>query len=127
MVIRPRQDLWPAMVDPTQIELVVLNLVINARDAIAEGGTVAVETDNVRRRPPSETADAAEADYIVIRIIDNGKGMPPEVKAKAFEPFFTTKGPGAGSGLGLSQVYGTATQSGGDVEIESAAGLGTTV
>jgi signal transduction histidine kinase len=127
MVLRSRPDLWPAMVDPTQIELVILNLVINARDAIAEGGTVILETDNVHRRPPSKTGNAAEGDYVVVRVIDNGKGMTPEVKAKAFEPFFTTKGPGAGSGLGLSQVYGTATQSGGDVEIESVPDLGTTV
>jgi signal transduction histidine kinase len=127
MVIKARPDLWPAMVDPTQIELVILNLAINARDAIVDGGAVVIETDNVQRGSPATAADAGKDEYVVVKVIDNGKGMTPEVKAKAFEPFFTTKGPGAGSGLGLSQVYGTASQSGGDVEIESMPGVGTTV
>jgi signal transduction histidine kinase/CheY-like chemotaxis protein len=120
-------DLWPAMVDPTQFELVVLNLVINARDAMPEGGVVTVETTNVHRGPPLRPEEAAEGDYVSITVRDFGSGMTPEVQAKAFEPFFTTKGPGAGSGLGLSQVFGTAHQSGGDVRIESTPGKGTAV
>jgi signal transduction histidine kinase/ActR/RegA family two-component response regulator len=120
-------DLWPALVDPTQIELVILNLAINARDAMPGGGELTIETQNVRL-PPSQRADALpEGDYIAIRVSDTGVGMTPEVLAKAFEPFFTTKQVGSGSGLGLSQVFGTARQSGGDVAIESEPGRGTTV
>ncbi len=120
-------DLWPAMVDPTQFELVVLNLVINARDAMPEGGVVTVETANVHRGPPLRPEEAAEGDYVSIAVRDVGSGMTPEVQAKAFEPFFTTKSPGEGSGLGLSQVFGTAHQSGGDVRIDSTPSKGTTV
>jgi signal transduction histidine kinase len=120
-------DLWPAMVDPTQFELVVLNLVINARDAMPEGGVVTVETTNLHRGPPLRPEQAPEGDYVSIAVRDVGSGMTPEMQAKAFEPFFTTKGPSAGSGLGLSQVFGTAHQSGGDVRIDSAPGKGTAV
>lgn len=120
-------DPWPAMVDPTQFELVILNLVINARDAMPEGGTVTIETGKAHRGPPSDAEQPAEGDYVLVTVRDTGVGMTPEVQARAFEPFFTTKGPGAGSGLGLSQVFGTARQSGGDVEIASAAGEGTVV
>ena len=81
-------DLWPAMVDPTQFELVVLNLVINARDAMPEGGVVTVETTNVHRGPPLRPEEAAEGDYVSIAVRDVGSGMTPEVQAKAFEPFF---------------------------------------
>jgi signal transduction histidine kinase len=120
-------DLWPTMVDPTQFELVLLNLVINARDAMPEGGVMTVATTNVHRGPPVRPEEAAEGDYVSITVRDVGNGMTPEVQAKAFEPFFTTKRPGAGSGLGLSQVFGTAHQSGGDVRIDSAPGKGTAV
>jgi signal transduction histidine kinase/CheY-like chemotaxis protein/integral membrane sensor domain MASE1 len=120
-------DLWPAMVDPTQIELVILNLVINARDAMPEGGEVVIETQNRHGGPPARPEEPAEGDYVVVSVRDTGTGMPPEVQARAFEPFFTTKPPGAGTGLGLSQVFGTARQSGGDVQIDSAPGAGTTV
>jgi CheY-like chemotaxis protein len=115
------------MVDPTQIELVILNLAINARDAIQGAGMVTIETGNRHRGPPARAEEPAEGDYVVVIVRDTGTGMTPEVQAKAFEPFFTTKGPGAGSGLGLSQVFGTAHQSGGDVQIESAPGEGTSV
>ena len=121
------QELRPAMVDPTQIELVILNLVINARDAMPEGGVVTIETANVRRAAPAGPEEPAEGDYVVIRVRDVGTGMTPEVQARAFEPFFTTKGLAGGSGLGLSQVFGTAHQSGGSVEIDSSPGAGTTV
>ena len=121
------QGLWAAMVDPTQIELVILNLVINARDAMPDGGIVTVETANRHCDPPARPEQPIEGDYVVITVRDVGTGMTPEVQAQAFEPFFTTKGPGSGSGLGLSQVVGTARQSGGDVQIDSAPGKGTTV
>ncbi len=88
---------------------------------------VTIETANRHGGPPARAEDPAEGDYVVVMLRDTGAGMTPEVQAKAFEPFFTTKGPGAGSGLGLSQVFGTAHQSGGDVQIESELGEGTTV
>ena len=119
--------LWPALVDPTQIELVILNLAINARDAMPGGGDLTIETSNVHL-PEAQRSDALpEGDYVAIRVSDTGIGMTPEVLAKVFEPFFTTKEVGAGSGLGLSQVFGMARQSGGDVTIESEPGDGTTV
>ena len=127
METRLASGLWPAMVDPTQIELVILNLAINARDAMPNGGIVAIETGNCHRDTPAPPEEPAAGDYVVIKVIDVGTGMTPEVQAKAFEPFFTTKGPGAGSGLGLSQVFGTARQSGGDVQIDSSPGKGTSV
>ncbi len=127
IVTRPKADLWPAMIDPTQFELVILNLVINARDAMPAGGGVTIETTNTRRGPPLHTEEPTEGDYVVVIVRDTGVGMTPEVQARAFEPFFTTKPPGAGSGLGLSQVFGTARQSGGGVQIDSTPGEGTAV
>ncbi len=124
---RLADDLWPALVDPTQIELVILNLAINARDAMARGGELTIETGNVHLPPPRGADALPEGDYVEIRVSDTGVGMTPDVLAKAFEPFFTTKPVGSGSGLGLSQVFGTARQSGGDVSIESQPGQGTTV
>ena len=118
---------WPAMVDPTQIELVILNLAINARDAMGKTGTLTLETGNARRGPPQLPEDPPAGDCVVVRVGDTGTGMTAEVKAKAFEPYFTTKGPGRGSGLGLSHVYGLAQQSGGGVQIETAPGQGTSV
>jgi signal transduction histidine kinase/ActR/RegA family two-component response regulator len=119
--------LWPAMVDQSQIELVILNLVINARDAMPYGGSITIETAN-HRRTGSTTPDGAPAgDYVSITVEDTGVGIAPDVLNRVFEPFFTTKPPGAGSGLGLSQVFGTAKQSGGEVHIRSEVGKGTAV
>jgi CheY-like chemotaxis protein len=115
------------MADATQIELVVLNLAINARDAMPRGGVLTIETANARVGPPQRAGEPAEGDYVAITVRDNGVGMTADVLARAFEPFFTTKAPGAGSGLGLSQVYGTARQSGGGVRIDSTQGVGTSV
>ena len=127
MDMRLADGLWSAQVDPTQIELVILNLAINARDAMPTGGVVTIQTENRHHGPASRAGEPAEGDYVVVTVRDVGTGMTPEVLAKAFEPFFTTKGPGVGSGLGLSQVFGTARQSGGDVQIQSTPGKGTSV
>ena len=120
-------DLWPAMIDPTQIELVILNLAINARDAMEVGGKVTVETANVTLGPPVRAEEPQAGSYVMVAVSDTGSGMTPEILAKVFEPFFTTKDVGKGSGLGLSQVFGLAQQSGGGVRIDSVPGQGTAV
>ena len=107
--------LWPALVDPMQIEQVILNLAINARDAMPDGGTLTIATANTSLGPRDRAADLPPGDYVVVAVSDTGTGMTEEVLRNAFEPFFTTKPPGQGSGLGLSQVYGVASQSGGGV------------
>jgi signal transduction histidine kinase/ActR/RegA family two-component response regulator len=122
-----RLGLWHAFADPTQIELVVLNLVINARDAMEIGGSIKLETANVTVGPPYRPEEPAAGDYVMISVTDTGSGMSKEVLAKAFEPFFTTKEIGKGSGLGLSQVLGFAKQSGGGIRIETRVGEGTSV
>ena len=120
-------ELRRAMVDPTQIELVLLNLAINARDAMEGGGALSVETKNVRLGKPQRPEEPPAGEYVMVAVADTGSGMAPEVAAKAFEPFFTTKPVGKGSGLGLAQVYGFAQQSGGGVSIDTAPGRGTTL
>jgi PAS domain S-box-containing protein len=124
---RLRPDLWPALVDPTQIELIILNLAINARDAMEVGGSLTVSTDNITLGEPDRAEEPPPGDYVLIAVTDTGSGMTPEVRDRAFEPFFTTKPIGKGSGLGLPQVYGFATQSGGGVAIETKLGEGTSV
>lgn len=119
--------LWHALVDATQIELAVLNLAINARDAMQVGGRLQVITSNQTLGPPFYPEEPPAGDYVQICVSDNGSGMSDEVRAKAFEPFFTTKEVGKGSGLGLSQVLGFAKQSGGGVKIESRLGQGTSI
>ena len=122
---------WPTCVDPGQLESALLNLVINARDAMPDGGGLTVETANMTIATgewyDGEEIEIASGDYVVISVSDNGSGMPPNVAGRVFEPFFTTKPVGQGSGLGLSMIYGFAKQSGGSVKIYSEAGVGTTV
>jgi signal transduction histidine kinase/CheY-like chemotaxis protein len=122
-----QQGLWPAFVDPVQLELAVLNLVINARDAMNNEGTVTITTFNARVETPDRPEEPVAGDYIMIGVSDTGSGMTKEVLAKAFEPFFTTKEIGKGSGLGLSQVLGFAKQSGGGIRIDTRVGEGTSI
>jgi signal transduction histidine kinase len=122
-------NLWSASADPGQVENALLNLVLNARDAMPNGGKLTVECLNTHLDKTSlaGSPDAEAGDYVVLAVSDDGTGMTEEVKAHAFEPFFTTKEVGEGSGLGLSMVYGFARQSGGHVSIYSEIGKGTTV
>jgi signal transduction histidine kinase len=113
--------LWPVEVDSNQLENALLNLAVNARDAMPDGGTLAIETCN-SSDPVVENGEKLPGQFTIITVSDTGIGMSPEVIARAFEPFFTTKSVGEGTGLGLSQVYGFVKQSSGHVSIESAAG-----
>ncbi len=127
--LRLRDGGWSALCDANQLESALLNLAINARDAMPDGGQLTIATaDRQLTRADLADQDGAEpGDYVEVLVSDTGTGMTPEVAARAFEPFFTTKAIGQGSGLGLSQIYGFARQSGGFVRIESAPGQGTTL
>jgi two-component system NtrC family sensor kinase len=118
--------LWPAQADPTQLEVALLNLAVNARDAMPRGGVLSISASNVTL-PMGADPDGLVGSFLRISVRDTGEGMPPEVLARAFEPFFTTKERGRGTGLGLAQVYGFARQSGGATRLESVAGCGTVV
>jgi PAS domain S-box-containing protein len=120
-------DLWAALADAIQLEVAILNLALNARDAMPSGGVVLIAARNVKASDTDKPPGLAPGDYVAVSVADTGTGMTEEVSARALEPFFTTKGPGKGTGLGLSQVYGFAKQSGGDLRIKSAPGRGTTV
>ena len=119
-------DAWPIYVDPHQLENAIVNLAVNARDAMNGEGLMRISTENVRLGA-SEVGDIRGGDYLKISVTDTGCGMPAEVLDRAFEPFFTTKPVGKGTGLGLSQIFGFAHQSGGEVGIESQVGRGTIV
>ncbi|MEI4488633.1 ATP-binding protein [Frigidibacter sp. MR17.14] len=121
-------DLWTTKVDPNQLEHAIVNLAVNARDAMVDGGKVTIETANVHVDASyARDADIQAGQYVLVSVSDTGTGMSPEVVRRAFEPFFTTKGVGKGTGLGLSQVFGFARQSGGHVKIYSEPGHGTTI
>ncbi len=123
--VRLEEPIWPVLADPAQLEQVLINLAVNARDAMPDGGTLTIETANT-------TIDAADArlgtvdsgSYVLVTVSDSGVGMTPEVLAHVFEPFFTTKPYGAGTGLGLATTYGIVKQSGGHIVAESEAGAG---
>ncbi len=121
-------DLWPTRVDPAQLESALLNLAINARDAMPDGGRIRIETANHHcDEAIAAKRDLETGDYLAVCVADTGTGMEPDVVARAFDPFFTTKPIGKGTGLGLSMVHGFVRQSGGQVAIESAVGQGTSV
>ncbi len=112
------EETWPVIVDAAELEIALVNLVVNARDALPKGGTIEIKTGN---------AKLDNKELVAISVADNGEGMPPDILEKVFEPFFTTKPVGRGTGLGLSQVHGFAHQAGGTVQIESRVGEGTAV
>ncbi len=126
-------DLWRPLCDPNQLENVLLNLVINARDAMPDGGLLVIETSNAtigdRRgaRRGSASLELAPGDYVLLRVTDTGMGMTPKVLGRVFDPFFTTKPLGQGTGLGLSMAYDFVKQSGGQIKLGSVEGQGTTV
>lgn len=118
--------IWIVKVDPSELELALVNLVVNARDAMANGGSIAITAENVTLAR-KDTPAGIEGDFVALRVTDTGSGIAPDLLSKVFDPFFTTKAIGKGSGLGLSQVYGFAHQSGGTATIDSTLGRGTTV
>ncbi|HVY17078.1 MAG TPA: response regulator [Rhodopila sp.] len=120
-------DAWPVVADASQVQTALLNLAINARDAMPDGGHLRIVTGNVTIDDSPENLQLAPGDYARLDIQDSGTGMTDEVKARLFEPFFTTKDVGKGTGLGLAQVYGFVRQSGGDVRVHSVLGSGTTI
>jgi PAS domain S-box-containing protein len=120
---------WRALIDPNQLSTALINLAVNARDAMPDGGRITFRTANVSFGPQMSSAspEPGPGDYVLIAVSDSGTGIPAAIRDKVFEPFFTTKGVGKGTGLGLSMVYGFVKQSGGHVRIESREGRGTTV
>ncbi len=127
LVRETASGLWPVELDAAQFQASVMNLVVNARDAMPDGGRIVLAAENVTVSEAAAEPDLPPGDYVLLRVSDTGHGMTPEVLAHAFEPFFTTKELGKGSGLGLSMVHGFVMQSGGAVRIDSASGRGTTV
>src|SRR5262249_53982840 len=121
------EDLWPVLADSSQIEDALLNLGVNARDAMPKGGQIIIQTANARIEDDDVafSRDLSPGDYVALTVSDTGVGMPPDVVARAVEPFFTTKGVGEGTGLGLSMIYGFVKQSHGALMIYSEVGFGT--
>jgi PAS domain S-box-containing protein len=127
LVVEETPLLWSCEIDPTQFKSAVMNLVMNAREAMPAGGRLVLSTANLPARDIPSGSDLPAGEYVALTVRDTGEGMSPEVTARAFEPFYTTREVGRGTGLGLSMVYGFAKQSGGGVVIESEPGAGTAV
>jgi signal transduction histidine kinase/DNA-binding response OmpR family regulator len=128
MEVAVAPELWPALADPAQVEAALVNLIMNARDAMPKGGKLTIRTENVKVRPGDRLSEAGlrAGEYVSIAVIDTGVGIAPENLDRVFEPFFTTKESGQGTGLGLSIIYGFVKQSGGHIEVESERGRGST-
>jgi CheY-like chemotaxis protein len=121
-------DTWSTLADPSQLSTVIINLAVNARDAMPDGGKIKIETSNLVVPGPGRSGDeVGPGEFVTIAVTDTGHGIPSDILDRVFEPFFTTKGVGRGTGLGLSMVYGFAKQTGGTVKIESQDGRGTVV
>jgi PAS domain S-box-containing protein len=120
------RDVWPVEVDPNELELALVNVTLNARDAMPRGGIITIAAENMRLEP-SDTPQNIAGDFVALTVVDSGQGIAPDILPKVFDPFFTTKGTGKGTGLGLSQVYGFAHQSGGAIDIKSEINRGTVV
>jgi len=129
LVIKPGKDIWTVKADKTQLETALLNLSINSRDAMKDGGALIIETENTALDTTytKQHDDLIPGDYVVVSVSDTGHGMPADIIDKVLQPFFTTKGPGAGSGLGLSMIYGFVKQSKGHLSIYSEVDNGTTI
>src|SRR5689334_5408765 len=125
--IELERGLWPALVDPTQLELAILNLAINARDAMSGVGRLTIRTGNAKLGPPRLPEEPPAGEYVMVCVADTGSGMTEEVRSKAFEPFLDRKEPGKGSGLGLSQILGFAKQSGGGIRLDTRLHEGTSI
>jgi signal transduction histidine kinase len=121
-------ELWPAaLVDISQVETTLLNIVVNARDAMPHGGSIRIETANATIGSIDQESELQPGEYVMLSISDTGTGIPEDIRDRIFDPFFTTKESGKASGLGLSQVYGYMKQLGGGIHLESQVGHGTTV
>ncbi|KTT11922.1 histidine kinase [Pseudomonas oryzihabitans] len=124
---QPAADLWPTVIDAVQLESALLNLAINARDAMPQGGQLVLSTTNLPQQAANRPEGLVEGDFVRVQVRDTGTGIAPEIRERIFDPFFTTKPPGQGTGLGLSMVHGFVHQSGGQIQVDTTPGIGTCI